>query len=250
MTIWIYTGDKPSNGAKALSDAPGFKRLRTGKFVKPTDVIVNWGTSKSAPVIGPAVLNDPQAIGRAANKYNAFALLAGESVSTVQWTANLAVAKEWQAAGHTVVVRKLLTGHSGAGIIIVEKGQELIEAPLYTKYLFKEREFRVHATPDKVIDTQKKVRDPNVEPKSWKVRSHENGFIFVRSNIAASEKRDALAKQAVKVLGLHFGAVDIVEDKKGNFYVLEVNTAPGLEGQTVAAYTEALKELANGTTNT
>lgn len=245
MTIWIYTGDKPSNGAKALAEQPGFRRLRTGKFVKPTDVIVNWGTSKSAPVIGPAVLNGPPAVGRAANKFTAFANLAGKNVDTVPWTANRAVAKEWLDAGATVVVRTVLTGHSGAGIIIVEKGNELPEAPLYTKYIFKVREFRVHATPNKIIDTQQKVRDPDVEPISWKVRSHANGFIFQRKNINPNEKRDALAMQAVKVLGLDFGAVDIVEDKKGNFYVLEVNTAPGLEGQTIVAYSGALKELAN-----
>lgn len=245
MTIWIYTGDKPSNGAKALAEQPGFRRLRTGKFIKPTDVIVNWGTSKQAPVIGPAVLNNPQAVLKAANKFFTFSALAGEKVSTVPWTANRAVAKEWLDAEATVVVREVLTGHSGAGIIIVEKGSELPEAPLYTKYIFKDREYRVHATPTKVIDTQKKVRDPKVEPKTWKVRSHENGFIFVRNNINPSEKRDALAIQAVKVLGLDFGAVDIVEDKKGNFYVLEVNTGPGLEGQTVVSYAAALKELAN-----
>lgn len=244
MTIWIYTGDKPSNGAKALCEAPGFKRLRTGKFVKPADVVVNWGTSKPAPA-GQHILNAPAAIARAANKYFTFSALAGAEVSVVPWTANMAVAKEWKAEGATIVARKILTGHSGAGIIIVEKEDELIEAPLYTKYIFKTREFRVHASKTAVIDTQQKVRAPGVEPKTWKVRSHDNGFIFQRKNIQPNDVRDALAIKAVQVLGLDFGAVDIVEDKKGNFYVLEVNTAPGLEGQTVSAYTEALTELVN-----
>lgn len=245
MRIWIYTGDKPSNGAKALCEAPGFKRLRTGNFVKPTDVIVNWGTSKAAPVIGPALVNMPQAVARAANKFHTFSALAGEDVNTVPWTANMAVAKEWQAEGAVIVARKTLTGHSGAGIIIIEKGDELIEAPLYTKYIYKVREFRVHARTNQVIDTQQKVCIPGTEPKTWKVRSHDNGFIFQRKNIEPNLKRDLLAVKAVQVLGLDFGAVDIVEDKKGNFYVLEVNTAPGLEGQTIAAYTTALTELAN-----
>jgi glutathione synthase/RimK-type ligase-like ATP-grasp enzyme len=39
-------------------------------------------------------------------------------------------------------------------------------------------------------------------------------------------------------LGLDFGAVDIIQDDGGNFYVLEVNTAPGLEGQTIKSYAE------------
>ena len=244
MTIWIYTAGRPSNSAKALSQTPGFRRLITGKGLKPVDVIVNWGTSK--PVPWPTkVLNSAKAVSLAANKFFTFASLAGAGVNTVPWTANMAVAKEWQAEGATIIARTLLTGHSGAGIIIIEKGDELIEAPLYTKYIFKAREYRVHATKFNVVDTQQKVRDPDQVPKSWKVRSHDNGFIFQRKNIAPNETRDALAIQSVKALDLDFGAVDIVEDKHGVFYVLEVNTAPGLEGQTVVSYQQALTELAN-----
>jgi hypothetical protein len=243
--IWIWTGGRPSNGAKALASQPGFRRLRKGKFIKPHHIIVNWGSSKPADWVHDHVLNESEPVRRASNKFHAFAALSCENVSTVPWTANKELALEWLSDGSTVVVRNVLTGHSGDGIIIVEKGNlELPDAPLYTKYIFKVREFRVHATRDKVIDTQQKVRDPDQEPKTWKIRSHANGFIFQRGNIQANQARDDLAVQAVKVLGLDFGAVDIVEDKKGNFYVLEVNTAPGLEGQTIESYTQALKELA------
>ena len=51
---------------------------------------------------------------------------------------------------------------------------------------------------------------------------------------------------AVSALGLDFGAVDIIEDADGKLYVLEVNTAPGLEGQTLTLMAEALKELIDG----
>lgn len=244
MTIWIYTAGRPSNSAKELSQTPGFRRLITGKGLKPNDFIVNWGTSKLIPWAN-RVLNNTKAVSLAANKFFTFSSLAGAGVSTVPWTANMAVAKEWQVDGATIVARTLLTGHSGAGIIIIEKGGQLIEAPLYTKYIFKTREYRVHATKLGVVDTQQKVRDPAQEPKSWKVRSHDNGFIFQRQNIVANNARDQLAIAAIKALDLDFGAVDIVEDKHGNFYVLEVNTAPGLEGQTVVSYVQALTELAN-----
>lgn len=243
MTIWIFTGGRPSNSAKALCATQGFRRLVVGKKVKPEDTIVNWGTSQPFPVNCLVALNNNQAIAQASNKLHAFGAMSGKKLSTVPWTANQEVVKEWQADGATIVVRKTLTGHSGAGIIILEKGDAIVDAPLYTKYIFKVKEFRVHATRFKVIDTQQKIRDPDVEPKSWKVRSHENGFIFARNNITPSDERDQLAIAAVQVLGLDFGAVDIVEDKKGNFYVLEVNTAPGLEGQTVDSYVNALKEL-------
>lgn len=245
MTIWLYTGDRPSSSAQAICQNPGFKRLRTGKAVKAEDSIVYWGTSKVGPVSVEKMFNDPQAVARAANKFQTFSSLAGASVPTVPWTANMAVAKEWKDDKATIVARTTLTGHSGAGIIIVEEGDELIEAPLYTKYIFKVKEYRVHATVQKVIDTQQKVREPGVEVKSWKVRSHDNGFIFQRKNIESKPQRDILAINSIRALGLDFGAVDIVEDKAGYFYVLEVNTAPGLEGQTITNYVEALAELVN-----
>lgn len=250
MTIWIFTGGRPSNSAKELASCEGFRRMVAGKKYRANDVIVNWGTTKEFPVNSPLVLNTPEAVKRAANKFFTFGSLAGAFVPTVPWTANMAVAKEWQEAGYVVVARKILTGHSGAGIIIVEQGEDIPEVPLYTRYVNKVREFRVHATRLGIIDTQQKVRDPKVEPKSWKVRSHDNGFIFARNNIQQNAERDALAIQAVTVLGLDFGAVDIVEDKKGNFYVLEVNTAPGLEGQTIGAYTVGLTALLDGEAGT
>jgi len=49
-----------------------------------------------------------------------------------------------------------------------------------------------------------------------------------------------VALAAVSALGLDFGAVDIIYNEHENqYYVLEVNTAPGLEGTTVEKYAEA-----------
>lgn len=49
------------------------------------------------------------------------------------------------------------------------------------------------------------------------------------------------AKQAVKALGLDFGAVDVLE-KDGRAYVLEVNAAPGLGGSMPRLYAKTFKE--------
>lgn len=249
-TIWIYTGGRPSNGAKALAQQPGFKRCRTGKGLKYNDFFVNWGSSKPIMIDKECknLWNYPVQVGIAANKLECFKKLEAADVQTVEWIDDKTTAQQWLDKEYTVVVRTVLTGHSGNGIIIVEKGEQLPDAPLYTKYIFKDKEYRVHVVGDKVIDTQRKIKDPNQEVKTWKVRSHANGFIYARNGITPDAARDELAVAAVKAVGLDFGAVDIIQNKKGTYYVLEINTAPGLEGQTVELYAQAFRdwEQANG----
>lgn len=246
MINWVYSGDRPSNGAKALAQQPGFKRLRTGKGIKPGDRIINWGVTKLQiqwPVVVDTI-NMPAQVAAATNKLTAFYKLQAAKVQTVPWTEDHTVVDEWSEKGYTIIGRTKLTGHSGDGIIIIEKGEPIQPALLYTKYIFKEKEFRVHVVNGKVIDTQQKIKDPDKEVLSWRVRSHENGFIFARNGVIPSDGRDSLAVATCAALDLDFGAVDIIE-KDGEFYVLEVNTAPGLEGQTIASYTTAFQELAN-----
>lgn len=249
MTIWVYSGIRPSNGAKELSKFPGFKRLRVGKFVKAGDIFVNWGTSAELDglINNTTILNKVEAVKTASNKLTAFELFCKEQVKSVPWCApeDEDCLMEWQEQKATIIGRQTLTGHSGHGIIIMGPGEPIQPALLYTKYIFKVHEYRVHVVCGAVVDTQMKIRDPHKVPLSWKVRSHENGFIFARNNVSVSPERDKLAIDACAALGLDFGAVDIVEDKNGCLYVLEANTAPGLEGQTITSYADAFRGACN-----
>lgn len=248
MTIWIYSGDRPSNGARALSKLEGFKRCRTSKYFKAGDFLVNWGCTDWGnifPMGVPCILNTAASIKTATNKLIAFETMSAMGVKCVPWCKpdDEDTLKKWKLKEATIIGRLTLTGHSGHGIIIMEPGHEIEKCLLYTKYIFKTKEFRVHVVNGKVIDTQQKIKDPDREVKTWKVRSHENGFIFARNNIKPCDIRDNLAVSSITALGLDFGAVDIIEDKQGELYVLEVNTAPGLEGQTITNYGEAFSAL-------
>lgn len=243
---FVYSGDRASNGGRELSMALGTKKIIEGRALRPYDLLINWGYSQPLRLIRQPgrVLNPPEAIAKATNKLAAFQALEAGGVKTVEFTNEVEIAQGWSNEERTVVVRNKLTGHSGEGIVIIDPKQEVPNAPLYTKYVFKVKEFRVHVVDGFVIDTQQKIRDPERDPVTWKVRSHENGFIFARDNLVQNDWRDDLAVNAVRALGLDFGAVDIVEDKKGVFYVLEVNTAPGLEGQTIQSYKDAFNACA------
>ena len=251
--LWVYSGDRPSNGAKELASEDSFLRLRKGREykVRPKDFLVNWGCTNLDLDIFTVqkILNKPEKIYAAVNKliaFNKMSLSPNVVNSLIPWTEDRDIAQDWSNDGSTVVVRNKLTGHSGDGIVIIDKLQPIPQAPLYTKYVFKVKEYRVHVVNGKVIDTQQKIRDPDREVVTWKVRSHANGFIFARNGIESDPARDSLAISAVSALGLDFGAVDIIEDKKGVLYVLEINAAPGLEGQTIKSYADAFRGYHHG----
>lgn len=247
MTIWITTNGRPSESAALLAKQPGFARARMGGKIKSVDTIINWGSSTPLNLnfYKGLILNPALFVEIAADKLDTFEILADHEVKTVEWTSNKDIAKSWLDADKIVVARTKLTGHSGQGIIIVEPGQALVDAPLYTKYVFKKKEFRVHVVGGNVIDTTRKIKDPNKAVTNWKIRSYDNGFIFARNGVEPDPARDSLAVAAVHAVGLDFGAVDIIQDKKGIYYVLEINTAPGIEGQTITKYAEAFRGIAN-----
>jgi hypothetical protein len=209
--------------------------------------VVNWGNSNMPNwtwQLGRD-LNHPEAVARASNKIETFSTLANTlSAYLVGWTTIRELASEWLTAGHSVVVRHNVQSHSGRGIEIIEPGQALPPAPLYTCYKKKRSEYRVHIFRGDMIDIQEKRAQRDFERTSLqaKVRSHDNGWIFCRDNIEVDRGRIShLATRAINALGLDFGAVDIIyNEREDSFYILEVNTAVGLEGETLETYTAAL----------
>jgi hypothetical protein len=164
-----------------------------------------------------------------------------------------------------IVCRTELAGHSGAGIVIAEHRDNLVHAPLFVEYVKKQDEYRIHVgmkrwtphldyagepmaqgqfrdDPRIVISMQKKKRRLECETPNWQVRNHANGFIYARSEVNPPEAVIAAAKSALGASGLDFGAVDVIwNEGSKKAYVLEINTAPGLEGTTVQDYARFFK---------
>lgn len=232
-------------------------------------VIVNWGSSHSPQWLGfNHILNDPAYVGVASNKLTAFQSMSRREVSIPDFTTNRDEAYQWYADGHRVVGRAKLSGHSGEGIYITdpldypaaEGGMDIAHMseieyglqgaqrplPLYVKYIKKKEEYRVHVFRGQVIDIQqkRKRREVDNEEVNYQVRSHDNGWVFCRSDVRPAQSILDNAVAAVDSLGLDFGAVDVIwNEHQGQAYVLEVNTAPGLEGSTISAYINALEEI-------
>lgn len=243
-----------SESAKALAEALGIKRVRReGAPLKFSGHLINWGCSALERKITPSkgILNNPIAVRAASNKKNTFTTLRGDDLVKAylpEFTDELNTARAWFLMGHTVVERHVLNGHSGEGIKIKDpnEGVNLEQAPLYTKYILKKEEYRIHVVRDKVVFIQRKARKLDVpdDKVNWKVRNLDGGFIYANEGVDVPANIKQVCVAAIKRLGLDFGAVDVVWNaKKDSYHILEVNTAPGLTGRTLEAYKEAFNGL-------
>lgn len=224
-----------------------FKVRPDGRYrYRPNHIVINWGSALKPAWDNGGVyyLNHPDNVAIASNKRLTFEAFSQGDVPTVDWTEDRETAASWLENGHTVIARKLLRASAGRGVVAVEPGDNLVNAPLYTKYLKKKYEYRIHVFNKEVIDVQqkRKERGENVDTK---IRNHSNGWVFCRNDI--DEPPAAVLKAAVDAvdsLGLLFGAVDIIYNQHyDRAAVLEVNTAPGLEGSTVHSYVRAITNI-------
>jgi len=142
----------------------------------------------------------------------------------------------------SVVVRQLIDASEGRGITICNREELNVQAPLYTQYIPKKREYRVHVWANRAIDVQEKRRRRGQDGnKEFQVRNTANGYVFCRDSVNPPEDCIPTAEAAVRALGRTYGAVDIIWNEKQNkCFVLEVNSRPGMQGTTVKKYADAI----------
>lgn len=239
MKYRVYPYKQGSVSAKNLALAFNGKVLKyVGSKFRPRfgDVVVNWGSS-DLPVFAPATtLNTNVEVAQC--KLTTFDRLQAAGVR---------IPPHWTAKGggdqiYPVVCRTKLRGHSGDGIVIANNADELVDAPLYTKYIKKKDEYRVHVFKDQAFFIQRKARRLDIENPDWLVRNMAGGFVFAETEIK-DVPVDVInqALQAIAALALDFGGVDVIwNHKEGKAYVLEINTACGLEDRTAEKYKQAI----------
>lgn len=235
-------------------------RQRGSRFrLRPMDWVLNWGSSASLPdnladVSEDHLINSPTAVGQATNKINCFRTLEAHGVPTVEYTTSRETARRWFDDDHVVYARTVLQGHSGEGIVVCARdtvGAEnsLIQAPLYTNGITgPRREFRIHVFNGVVTNVQLKRRRngyQQMENYSETIRNFHTGWVYAASNVFPNPASLRAAIDAVAALGLTFGAVDVITNQE-NAWVLEVNTAPGMEGSNATAFVEALMAYTSG----
>lgn len=261
LDIVIIPYTKYSRGARNLSaslEGAGRKSAAEVNSIFSTDahprprLIINWGSSASlTPSVSTPVLNPPHIVSISSDKVDFFSKVQG-LVNIPEFTTDLGEALAWVESGVDVLGRKR-RGSCGTDIVTFNDNPvDFTDRDFWVKYKKKKAEYRIHIVRGKIISEQQKVlRSVNIDGTpidrnlvDFRIRNHRNGFIFQRNNLSVPETVREQALLAVETVGLDFGAVDVIYNEYENKgYVLEINTAPGLEGTTLQDYQKAFGEL-------
>lgn len=206
------------------------------------DTLIRWGSVAKIPRNPAKVINSMKAIITASDKLAALKLLDSERISvpkTMEWG-------EVTPADYPVLGRKV--HHVAANdIMLVLQKNDIANAQragctYATKYIPTKAEYRVHVFDGRVIKTSQKIlTQPELAIQPW-IRNLDAGYTFRASEVPLPVQVKTKAAYAVGLLGLTFGAVDVIIGDDDNYYILEVNTAPGLTVDTsVEAYVDQFK---------
>ena len=205
--------------AGALTEKLGYKVWRSSK-IKSNRKHLRYGDCK--------------------DKLSQYVYFAGQDIPALPFTTCQEEAKSWILDGETVVARCLTMSSEGRGIVVLEQESPWVVAPIYTRYLKKKREYRVHIYGDAVVSVLEKRRKKGTTGDT-KIRNTANGYVFCRENVTEPEGIRELALKASKVTSSDFKGVDIGYNEKLNqLFVIEVNSAPGMQGTTINDYVEAI----------
>jgi hypothetical protein len=190
------------------------------KGQKDAKVVFNWGGGGFVAPRGATVLNRKFVHG---GKYrqSQFMLKAGcKTPQSWKYLKNI-------PAGSFPVLEKLERSQGGKGIILLRRkpnrGQP--KARWYQKYIDKKREYRVFFFLDDITMVNEKIPKDrsqvtwNLHNSSW------SGAYGLKGN--ANLKKIVLA--GTKALNLDWGAADVLEDTRGNFWICEINSRPGCQ---------------------
>lgn len=247
MSVKIYSHNN-GESSRLLAEAMGTKRLRhTNSRWRPKagDCIINWG-ARVIP-FNCRIINNPSNVARVAEKVAFFKDYRSQppTFNAPQSWDNKQAALDWLIAnpGRTLVARTLTNSCEGKGIVMVDNPLDMVNAPLYTEYVKKRAEYRVHVVNGEAIDVVQKKKKAGHNGGDNRIRNTNNGYVFCRNNITVPQTVIDNAINAVKFYGLDFGAADVIyNEHHSKAYVLEINTAPGIEGTTVQKYKEAFNK--------
>jgi len=194
-----------------------------------TDVLIRWGNASTS--VNCRELNTRQAVCNASNKKKMMQLLvANETIRTPEVTflpEGNDILRSMNSTDY-VYVRDSLTMNVRYCMVRDIRSTDLYMSKPITN---RTHEYRVQVFNGEVVGIYEKIpNEPNTKLfKSWNCQ-------FRRLDIgicSCKERGQAMAVEAVKAMGLLFGGVDLVKTDDNKYYIIEVNSSPGLNSLNV-----------------
>lgn len=263
---------KGNTTSKVVSDNTGLERVFPWELTAPVnpnsfaEPVVNWGTTIGGPLLRTAlrdVYNAPENVAAAVNKVATFEFANAAGLRVVPYTRSFQQAKEWFESNRTVYCRTLSAASGAKGLHIASKniGTSLKKSKLYTLFCKSTFEVRVFvaSTPDmpglvlvKRRLSSEKLAEMGLEKANFWIRNLENGWVFLLpepNQQAWCTQLVPIAREYLHVLGLEFGAVEllvVLDNGLKSWRLVEVNTAPGLIRQETIDWITNLINLYKG----
>lgn len=220
-----------ANSMPIAAEFAGVSVYKSGDSLPNTDgYVFRWGTTCTVP--GGKVVNQAKAISKTSDKRGFRLLLAEHGLSMPSWgSLNDMLLKDAHKTVGRVLLRPEYHSRSQDMYVCTELSEvvesiQKIQGPYYiSKFVQKKNEYRIFIAQNRVVwMIRKHPKSP--EDITWgcvEVGNFEYiGWTEWNQNVVR------VGLESMKLSGLDFGAIDIVEDDEGNFYVLEINTAPWL----------------------
>ncbi len=183
------------------------------------------------------VYNTPRAIERSVDKPLTSLLLSRAGLPTpATWVCEsreqaLSVLREQQAGGHVPLVQKPIFGAQGHGIRQLSEGEPLADGPDYGNVYYLQHQlrppgeewfdYRVLVIANHAVAAMRRCS------RNWPT-NRAQGARCETQPLSATLRE--LAEQASQVLDMDYAGVDIMPDRDGSLYVLEVNSIPAWRG--------------------
>lgn len=193
-----------------------------------TGMVIRWGSRVEC--LGSVIANKSSAIKAASNKGRARGAFEAAKVAIPK----TATTKEGLETLTEPLVHRPNNHFGGLQFTLCTKKSAvaLLKNGGYVSELIKKSaEYRVHVAHSKIMAIQKK---PIAEGEERANLAITNAPWSVLKRDAWKPKMCRMAVMAVSCLGLDFGAVDVIMDESGKYYVLEVNTSPRINSPIVS----------------
>lgn len=207
--------------------------------------VIRYGSSRYFGFENPQV-NTITSIIKTSNKLSCLNLLCSHDV-TVPKIYSSVDNELFPEIKYPVLARKVFH-KQGRDIILCNNRQEAFDAlhcsgrDYLVEFIEARAEYRLHCIDTQVVKIFRKVRRDSVINDFIRCARFGWGFYKVDTEQDWLEPMKNKALESLKVLDLYFGAVDVIHSTDHRFVVLEVNSAPALNTETLIIYTEKLRQ--------